>query len=72
MRATAKFSDPSDAAVTITLSGTLFEFEAFGLAIREAKIPFYKVQALLEQIDQAAHKLRSAVTVEAGEAGENQ
>lgn len=64
MKATAEFSDPSEALVTISLTGTLSEFEDLKKALGDHKMPYWQVGALVEQIGDASFKLRTKVTVE--------
>jgi hypothetical protein len=61
MRAEAQLTTPVDAPVAITLRGTLGEFEALATAIRSADIPFYQVQAMLDQIGEVSRTLRGKV-----------
>lgn len=61
MRATAQFTDPGDATVSIVLTGSLKEFEELRVAIGASEIPFYRVQALLDQIGDASRQLRAKV-----------
>ena len=61
MRARAQFTDPTDMPVTITLTGTLGEFENLSNAIGSAKIPHYQTSALTEQIRKVSWALRNKV-----------
>jgi hypothetical protein len=57
MRATAKFSDPSNLPVTVTLSGSLKEFEELS-AVMLADLPYYQLRPLIDQIGDISRKLR--------------
>lgn len=65
MKAEARFANPDEAAVTITLRGTLKEFEELETALwAEKPVPYWQSRALLETIREAAQKLRAQVAAE--------
>lgn len=63
MKAVAQFSNPGEAQITICLTGTLTEFEALRKSLSEYKVPYWQTSALVDQISEAADKLRAKVTV---------
>jgi hypothetical protein len=65
MRAEARFANPDEAEVTITLRGTLKQFDDLSRAIMaEGAVPYWQARALVDAISEAAHKLRDRVSVE--------
>lgn len=66
MRAQAKFSDPSEMPVTITLTGTLKEFEELKAAVL-GDLPYWQVRALVDQIVDVSRQLRGTATADAPE-----
>lgn len=70
MRAEARFANPDEAMVTITLRGTLKEFDDLaGAMLSDASaIPYWQSRALVEAIRDAARKLRDQVSAEASAA----
>ena len=66
MRADARFDNPDEAMVTITLRGTLKQFDdlAGAMLSDQSTIPYHQTRALVEAIRDAAWKLRGVVTAE--------
>lgn len=68
MNAEATFADPTNYAVTITLSGTLGQFETLAGHLRADKpVPHYAARVLLEQISDVSRQLRAKVRAETSE-----
>ena len=61
MIAEAKLMTPNEAPMSVTLRGTLGEFEDLASAVRKTDIPFWQVRALLDAIADASRKLRAGV-----------
>lgn len=64
MRTSARFQDPSDVEVTITLRGKLSEFEALSKTLTADEphvVPFYQVSELVRQISSVSSALRENV-----------
>jgi len=72
VKTSMEFTDPGAIPVTVTLTGSLKEFEELKGSLLESGVPYYQCRALIDQISEAARQLRACVIIAEPEKSEDQ